>query len=190
MYERKLITDEELSKINQMIEKMERAGEFDNLFKGPCVNNREQSTKEKLLDSISPDMKLYKSTFTKIYGYELTWLGFAEVALTKLENIGCVKAREHYKRSVDEYEEIHEVEMKNTAAWYRKQCEQEFEQRKRRGDELRKKEQEAEQMNKGFMKDQLIFGTMITQMKQDLHQKSDRELLNLLQSMKQENIAL
>lgn len=99
------ISDEEAEKNYKEMARLEATGAFDGLFKGECVEHRVLPTKEKLLDSIKSDMKLFKSTFIKIYGYELTWPGFAEVALTKLENAGCKQAREHYKRIVNEYEE-------------------------------------------------------------------------------------
>lgn len=157
------ITDQELAEICKQVEEAERS----NLFDGLGVSrfqpkDREQfPTKEKLLQSISSDMKLYKSTFLKIYGYELTWTGFAEQALTDLERAGCSKAREYYHRFVDEYEKDHEAEMKRVAEWYRKQ---DF---KQKGDEeLRKRQQEVERK------------------KEVLQKKSDRELLNLLQNMK------
>ena len=46
------------------------------------------ASRRELLDSISCDMRLDKSFFMKIYGYELTWPGFAEDALTRLEFLG------------------------------------------------------------------------------------------------------
>lgn len=146
------------------VERMEKSGELDNLFKGSCVEHRDLPTKEKLLNSISSDMRLFRSTFTKIYGCEISYPGFAEIALTKLEEIGCVKAREHYKRTVSEYEEKHEEDMKNVAQWIKGQ---EF---VRKGSvDLRRKQREAEQR------------------KADLRQKSDSELLTLLQKLSAEN---
>ena len=43
------------------------------------------ASREELLQSIRPDMKLSKAFFMRIYGYEITWPGFAEVALQRLE---------------------------------------------------------------------------------------------------------
>lgn len=62
------------------------------------------ASREELLQSIRPDMKLSKAFFMRIYGYEITWPGFAEVALQRLEEIGCSKAREYYSGFVAEYE--------------------------------------------------------------------------------------
>lgn len=45
-------------------------------------------SKEELLASIRPDMKLTWDFFKRIYGYEITWPGFADRALTALEAVG------------------------------------------------------------------------------------------------------
>lgn len=87
------------------------------------------STRE-LLDSISPDMKLNKAFFLKVYADELTWPGFAEEALRKLEAAGCGDARYYYKLVVAEYNKQHEEELKKVAAWYSKQIDKEYEYRK------------------------------------------------------------
>ena len=74
-----------------------------------------------LLQSIRPGMKLNKNFFLRIYGYELTWPGFAEVALTKLQGAGCDKARNYYTCVVAEYEYNNEKVLKNVTEWYIKQ---------------------------------------------------------------------
>lgn len=79
------------------------------------------ASRQELIDSIRPDMKLDKSFFMKVYGYELTWLGFAELALAKLEQAGCSKAREYYTCIVAEWSHHHDKIMKNVAEWYKKQ---------------------------------------------------------------------
>ena len=98
------------------------------------------ASREELLNSIQPGMKLTKNFFMRIYGYELTWPGFKEEALSKLECAGCSLAREYYQRFVSEYEEAHEKEMKNVAAWYVKQLDKKGE------DSGWKKTQEAERI--------------------------------------------
>ena len=123
------------------------------------------ASREELLRSIQPGMRLDKNFFLKIYGYELTWPGFAEVALTKLQGAGCNKARNYYTCIVVEYQYNDESVLKNVAEWYVKQ---DFYGKK--VNESRKKQQEVELM------------------KMDLPQKSDRELLTLLQSLKVRNI--
>lgn len=79
------------------------------------------ASRQELLDSIQPDMKLTKSFFMRIYGYEISFPGFAEIALSRLEESGCSKAKAYYQWFVDEYEKKHDEEMKNAADWYRKQ---------------------------------------------------------------------
>ena len=98
----------------------------------------EQPSRRSLLDSFKPNMKIHKSLFMKIYGYELTWPGFAEDALTRLEILGCSKAREYYTCTVAEYEHKHEKEMISVAKWYRKQSERE------RSEKPRARQQETE----------------------------------------------
>lgn len=98
---------------------------------------------KELLDSIKPDMTLTKSFFIKIYGYELTCPGFAEDALSRLEDAGSSKAREHYAHVIAEYEQQHETEMKEVASWYRKWLEEKGVK------ESRKRQQEAEQLRRG-----------------------------------------
>ena len=48
-------------------------------------------------------MKLTWDFFKLIYGYEITWPGFADRALTALEAVGCSRARDHYKSWVSKY---------------------------------------------------------------------------------------
>lgn len=119
---------------------------------------------EELLASIRPGMELTKNFFLRIYGYELSFPGFAEVALTRLEEAGCSKARNYYICIVAEWGYNHEKMLAGVAAWYRKQ---DF--TKKGDDELRKRQQEAEFLKEGLQK------------------KSDRELLNLLQTLRTEN---
>lgn len=88
-------------------------------------------TKDDFYSSINSDMKLTKGFFLKIYGYELSYPGFAEIALGKLEELGCTKAKDYYTGIVGEYEQEHNKAMKNVAAWYRKQ---DFQSKK--GDEI------------------------------------------------------
>ena len=119
------------------------------------------ASKRELLDCIRPDMKLEKNFLLKVYGYEMTTPGAAEDVLTRLEVIGCSKARNYYTFIMSEWQHGHDAMMKNVAAWYRKQ---DFDGKK--VDEPRK-QQEVEQ-----------------QTKDSLQQKSDRELLTLLQNLK------
>ena len=102
-------------------------------------------SREELLQSIHPDMKLDKAFFLKIYGYEITWPGFAETALRALEDAGCSKARSYYTSIVDAYERKRDEEPKPVAKWLREKIDSDFEKRvkeyeRKQGDEKRKQE--------------------------------------------------
>ena len=86
-------------------------------------NVPDQPSRESFLSTFKTNMNLYRSTFMKIYGYELTWPGFAEEAITRLEILGCSRAREYYNCTVAKYKYKHEKEMINVAEWYRKEAE-------------------------------------------------------------------
>ena len=139
----------------------EQGGEFDQLFKGE-IHPVKGTNKEEFLHSFSTGMKLYKSTFLKIYGYELSYPGYAEKALAWLEMLGCSKARAYYSGVVVEFEHDRDKGLKEVASWDRTTSNN----HKKEVRESRK-QQEAEQL------------------KADLQQKSDRELLTLLQMLKQ-----
>lgn len=94
-------------------------------------------SREELLHSIRPDMRLTKAFFLKIYGYEITWPGFAEKALQRLETMGCSKAREYYSRIVQENESAWKKERKEAAAWYAAELEK---RRERKAGEEKRKE--------------------------------------------------
>ena len=100
------------------------------------------ASKDELLSSITPDMRLTRDFFLNVYGYELTWPGSAEMALTRLEEQGCSKARMYYADIVAAYEQEHENDMKRVAEWYRKQLD-------KKGDDTDwEKTREAEQREK------------------------------------------
>lgn len=97
------------------------------------------ASSEELLQSIDPGMHLDKGFFLKIYGYDLTRPGFAEVALQKLEQAGCSKARNYYTCIVVEWEFYHDKELQKAANWYREQLGKEADNKKRKAvNELRK----------------------------------------------------
>ena len=99
-------------------------------------------SRQELLDAIQPNMKLTKNFFMRIYGYEITWPGFAEQSLIELERVGCSKAREYYQRFFSEYKQEHDEMMKRVAEWYRKQTE------KKGSESDWKRQREAEQLTK------------------------------------------
>lgn len=94
--QRRPLTDEEAEKMFYCMEQAERSGMFDNLFCGEQVVIEVPASRERLLQSISPDMKLTKGFFRKIYGYELSFLGFREQAINALDTAGCTMARAYY----------------------------------------------------------------------------------------------
>lgn len=118
------------------------------------------ASREELLQSIRSGMKLDKAFFMKVYGYEISFPGFSDEAIKALSDAGCSRAREYYNKAVSEYEKKHDEEMKEVAAWYRKECEKQWQKKQIGGEEKRK-----------------------WRIMQDLHQRSDRELLGLLQML-------
>ena len=159
--------DDVFAQICAELEAAEQSGELDGIFKGEPRAPDQPTGREPFLHSFSCDMKLYRSTFKKIFGYDITTPGFAEDALTRLEFLGCSRAREYYEAVRSEWQQEHDVQMKSVAHWYKGQCENEFENMKRKAVRESREEQEVEQL------------------RADLQQKSDRELLTLLQRLKQ-----
>lgn len=87
------------------------------------------ASREELLQSIRPDIRLDKWFFLRIYGYEITWPGFAETALQRLEIMGCSKARNYYSCIVAEYEHNREKELKEVASWYAEECRKQWDRK-------------------------------------------------------------
>lgn len=141
----------------------EQSGELSELFKGACGIPGELPARKTLLDSFKPGMKFFRSLFVKIFGYDITTPGFAEDAIARLEILGSTKARDHYRGIVIEWQYYNEKMLRETAAWYKKQ---DF---NKEGVMMSRKQQEAEQRKKA------------------LRQMSDRELLILLQKLREEN---
>lgn len=78
-------------------------------------------TRQQLLDSIHPGMRLDKAFFLSIYADEITWPGSSEEAIRKLEEAGCSRAREYYDQTVTEYQSRRDRELRPIARWIRKQ---------------------------------------------------------------------
>ena len=161
------VPDDVFAQICAEMNAAEQSGELDGIFKGEPRAPDQPTGRKPFLHSFSCGMKLYRSTFMKILGYDITTPGFAEDALTRLEILGCSRAREYYEAVRSEWQKEHDAQMKSAAHWYKGQCENEFESMKRKAVRESRKEREAEQL------------------KADLQQKSDRELLILLQRLKQ-----
>lgn len=154
--------DDLMEKIKTDMSAVEQSGDLVDLFKCRC-KGPELTDRQKFKGTIKPGMKLYKNTFKKILGYELTTSGFADDILDQLEVLGCSHAREYYETVKNEWQQEYSSQMKNTGEWYRRQ---DFERKEVNESRKQEKQQEAELL------------------KADLHQKSDRELLILLQNMK------
>lgn len=103
-------------------------------------------SKEEFLQSIQPGMKLTKDFFKKVYGYEISWSGFAEQAIKALEVVGCSYARQYYDDWVTAYETEYNTMMKRVAEWYTKFCESnERKVKKSRAKQERPKQQNRQQ---------------------------------------------
>lgn len=138
------ITDQELAELVAGMDQAERSGMFDGLF------SREQpepvprtASKEQLLQSIAPAMKLTKGFFKRVYGYELTWPGFADQAIKVLEAAGCSRARQYYDMVVGECEQQYDADMAGMARWYAGECTKEWGKKRKEGEEQRKLEIET-----------------------------------------------
>lgn len=136
--QRRAMTDEETAEMLSCMDQAERDGMFDNLFCRHQVVMEVPVSREQLLQSISPNMKLTKGFFRKIYGYELSTPGFREQAISTLEAAGCTKARVYYDDVVGECQKAREERVKPVAAAYLKECDQKWEQKQKRGEEQRK----------------------------------------------------
>lgn len=89
-------------------------------------------TRQQLLESIHPGMKLDKTFFIQIYGYELTWPGSADESIRKLEEAGCSKAREYYNKTVAEYQRKRDRELRPIARQIRRRWEAEWKETTKR----------------------------------------------------------
>lgn len=94
--------------------------------------------RQQLLDSIRPGTRPDRLFFLKVYGYEISFPGFADKAVKALEDAGCSKAREDYEMAVGEYQVKQDEEMKRAAAWYWEECEKEWKKLQKEGEGKRK----------------------------------------------------
>lgn len=115
------VPDDVFQQICADMEKAEKNGQLDQMFQGECRDETSHQSKEGFLGSIKKGMKLYKSTFKRAFAYDMTTSGFAEDVISKLEEIGCTKAREHYDNIVAEWQQEHDEMMKNVAEGHSKQ---------------------------------------------------------------------
>ena len=126
------VPEQVMQKIIEEMRVAEQEHYFDEMFVKE-IPERTYPTKEDFLNSFCKTMKLNKSTFIKIYSYEMDYHGFAELALRKLESLGCSKARSYYSSIISEYEQKSKEEMKKAAEWYRKRLNERNESDAKRG---------------------------------------------------------
>lgn len=96
--------------------------------------------RENLLKVIHLKMMLNKELFLNIYGYEISFPGFADESIKVLNDAGCSRAREYYDKVILEYKKKHDEEIKKVSVWHRKECKKEWQEK--RGEVKRKQEQE------------------------------------------------
>ncbi len=130
--------------MRQIIEEMEQAEQnhfFDGLFDG-TIPEPQYSNKEELLNSIKPHIGLTMGFFKKVYGYTISQADFCEIVISRLESIGCTKAREYYNSFVAEFERKDREVARNVGEWYRKQIDEEYERylKENRSDDVRKQD--------------------------------------------------
>ena len=89
------------------------------------------ASREELLQSIRPGMRLDKAFFLKIYGYEITWPGFRETAIKTLEAAGCSMAWDYYIAAVAGYNWAYQQQIKEVGEWYLNECEKKWEKRQK-----------------------------------------------------------
>lgn len=141
------ITDQELAELVAGMDQAERSGELDGLFnREPLPVVEGGASKERLLQSIGPTMNLTKGFFKRVYGYELTWPGFADHAIKSLEEAGCSRARQYYDMVVDECDQQHDADLADVAHWYAGECAKDWEKRQKGSEEQRLREMSSQEL--------------------------------------------
>lgn len=141
--QRRPITDKELAELLQGMDQAERDGIFDGLFCRKQPEVAAPANKKQLLQSIGPGMNLTKGFFRKIYGYEISWPGFADQAIKALEDAGCSRARTYYVEIIGEYQRQQDESIKPVAAWYVEKLDNEWKKGQREGEEERKRQKNS-----------------------------------------------
>ncbi len=98
--------------------------------------------KQQLLESIRfhSGKQMNKAFFLKIYGYEISFPGFAEEAIKALNDAGCSRAREYYNVAVAEYRRKQDEELKPVARELHRKWERDWEKLVKEGEEKRRQE--------------------------------------------------
>lgn len=132
-------------------------GFFYTMFDPVMSQEETQISKDMLLKSIDPEMRLTESFFKRIYAYELTYPGFAEEAVKRLEDAGSTKSRGYYEQFSRKYRQQEEETLKNVGKWYVQQ--------------LKKQQEDAERKE-------------VIKWEKNVKKMSQSELLNLLENFK------
>ena len=118
--------------------------------------------KQEFYSSLTPSTEPCEELFKKIYGYSYYDADFLQSVAVRLTILGRKDIVQQYNEWFAGWKAQHEAELRSAAQWYRKQVEQDAENKRRK--EAREWENE------------------------DLHQMSDRKLLRLLKQLKNENL--
>lgn len=132
-------------------------GFFCTMFDPAMSQEETQTNKDMLLKSINPEMRLTESFFKRIYAYELTYPGFAEEAVKRLEDAGSTKSRGYYEQFSRKYRQQEEETLRNTGEWYVQQ--------------LKKQQEDAERKE-------------VVKWEKNVKKMSQSELLNSLENFK------
>ena len=116
--------------------------------------------KQQLLDSIQPNMKLDKSFFLKVYGYEISFPGFAEQAVKALEDAGCGRAREYYNMIVAEYQKKRDENLKPVVKELHKKWDEDWKRLQKGSEEKREQIGKTPKQNWKEMSKMLGFQSM------------------------------
>lgn len=100
--------------------------------------------KDEFLQSMKPGIRLDKNFFLKIYGYEISYLGFKENAIRTLEEAGCTKARAYYDEIIGEYKRQQDEQIRPVAVEYLKECNKKWEKGQKEGEESREQKKKRQ----------------------------------------------
>lgn len=117
-------------------------------------------TKEEFYEGITKDTRVNEEFLMKLHGYSFHDPQFLLDVMIKFDSFGRKRVSDVFTVYMYLYNARQDAELLPAAKWLRQQIDKEYEERRKAGEEQRKQ-----------------------QIKQDLQQRSDGELLNLLQSV-------
>ena len=131
------------------------------------VNGSAEVRRRMILDYISPDMTADEAFYKQVYSEVIMYEPFLSEAAARLAEVGRADAIQGYNAWFADYQAKQDATLKPVAKWLRERIDNEYERKfgkheERKGDDLRKQ-----------------------QTTEDLHRKSDRELLILLKQLKE-----